>query len=56
MLERLDAAVQSYVTRARALRAVAEGIGQATRRDLERDLTQFEEMILQDLQYWHHSD
>ena len=38
------------------LSAAAEGTGQAARGDLERDLTQFEQMILQDLQYRHHSD
>jgi hypothetical protein len=47
---------RTYVTRTRALRAAARGTGQAARSDLERDLTQFEQMILQDLQYRHHSD
>jgi hypothetical protein len=47
---------RTYVPRTRALRAAARGTGQAARGGLERDLTQFEQMILQDLQYRHRSD
>jgi hypothetical protein len=49
-------AVQTHANRARALGSVALGTAQAGRDDLERDLDQFVQMVIQELQHRHHSD
>jgi hypothetical protein len=56
VLERHDAAAHRYAMRARALGSTALATGQAARDDLERDLDQFVQLVLQDLQHRHHSD
>jgi hypothetical protein len=56
VLERHDAAAHRYAKRARALGSTALATGQTARDDLERDLDQFVQLVLQDLQHRHHSD
>jgi hypothetical protein len=56
VLERYEAAVQTYANRARALGSTALATARAGRDDLERDLDQFVQTVLQDLQQRHHSD
>jgi hypothetical protein len=56
VLEGYDTAVQAFATRARSLGSTAPGLAQAPHRDLERELDEFVQTVLQDLQQRHHSD
>ena len=56
VLERHSAAVQAYANRARSLGAMASEMHDAPFRDLARDLDEFVQTILQDLQQRQPSD
>jgi hypothetical protein len=55
VLERHSAAVQAYANRARSLGTMASEMDHAPFGDLARDLDEFVQTILQDLQQRHHS-
>jgi hypothetical protein len=55
-LARHEAAVQTFANRARSLGSTAPAMDQARREDLARDLDEFVQAILQELQHRHHSD
>jgi hypothetical protein len=50
------AEVQAYASRARSLGSTAPNMEEAGFKDFERDLDQFVQTIIQDLQERHHSD
>jgi hypothetical protein len=56
VLERHVAEVQAYASRARSLGSTAPNMEEAGFKDFERDLDQFVQTIIQDLQERHHSD
>ena len=56
VLERHSAAVQAYAKRARSLEAMGFKTDHAAFGELARDLDEFVQIILQDLQQRHHSD
>jgi hypothetical protein len=55
-LARHEAAVQAFANRARSFGSTAPAMEQARREDLARDLDEFVQTILQELQHRHHSD
>jgi hypothetical protein len=56
VLERHVGEVQAYANRARSLGSTAPKAEEAGLKDFERDLDQFVQTIIQDLQERHHSD
>ena len=56
VLERHDAAVQAFANRARSLGPAVPTVDQAPVKGLARDLDEFVQTIIQDLQQRHHSD
>ena len=56
VLEQHEAAVQAFASRARFLGSTGPGMDDAPLKDLERELDEYVQTVLQDLQQRHHSD